>query len=457
MVCKKLKVFFLKTTKFFFNQIFFTTLFYKVVPFTLFSELVPTAHRGQSLVTVQTFWAIGSIYVPIAAMLFLPKTVAHVQMFNSQGWRYLIMSCSIPTLLMIPIMFFLPESPYYLMVHNKTEEAEKVMAKIAYYNERVVDFELIHENEASAVTSPSVVNSISVQQEENTSEKTLQKTTPWFIDLFRKKYIVITLLTCGLFVCGSFSYYGIGFLTPTFFEAKSSGPYDIYISSILAALSEFPGQIIAYFLIGRLGRKFTLLVLYGISAVSLFLLLVPFMHYTILTALVCTARAGIMGSTSLNWVIVPESFPTTLRNTALGVFVAAGRISSSTTPFITNLLASKNSSLPAIIIFGCACTIASAISVIIPVSSQPRGLEQFDKDEILKQQLTVPESPPMQNQGAGEDEPIIEIIEDDDDLEKKKQAEIAKQGNEEKVAQVQAKEASLIEKSEDAVVKQEVK
>jgi MFS family permease len=95
------------------------------IPFDLLAEFTPHSVRGQFLVNINYFWTIGSMFVAATAWIFL----------SSEGWKFLAIATSLPVAVsLFWAIFVLPESPRWLLVKKRTEEAEKVLRDAALYN-----------------------------------------------------------------------------------------------------------------------------------------------------------------------------------------------------------------------------------------------------------------------------------------------------------------------------------
>ena len=89
--------------------------------FSLYSEFLPTENRGRNLVILESFWALGTIVAAGLAWLLVP----------SFGWRPLLASSAVAAALVLWIRRSIPESPRYLAISGKRDEAREILAGIA--------------------------------------------------------------------------------------------------------------------------------------------------------------------------------------------------------------------------------------------------------------------------------------------------------------------------------------
>lgn len=134
----------------------------------------------------------------------------------------------------------------------------------------------------------------------------------------------------------SLGWYGLTLWIPTIF-AETDVELDPYQDAFLVQAANLPGNIISSFLIERIGRKKVLsssLVFACISAIGF-----PFAKTEVLVVLcACLLNA----SSTMSWnaldCLSTESFPTSLRSTAMGLLAATGRIGSIVGQFVFGAL-----------------------------------------------------------------------------------------------------------------------
>ena len=95
------------------------------VPFDLLAEFTPGSKRGQYLIQINYYWTLGSLFVAGVAWASL----------GTQGWRLLVYSTAAPVLLAsIACIFYMPESPVWLIEKGRVSDAESIIIKAAEAN-----------------------------------------------------------------------------------------------------------------------------------------------------------------------------------------------------------------------------------------------------------------------------------------------------------------------------------
>jgi MFS transporter, SP family, xylose:H+ symportor len=93
------------------------------------AEIAPAKIRGR-LVSFNQFAIIFGMLVIYFVNYFIAKQ-GDEQWLIDIGWRYMFLSGAIPAGLFIILLFFVPETPRFLVLNNKEDKALKVLNKIA--------------------------------------------------------------------------------------------------------------------------------------------------------------------------------------------------------------------------------------------------------------------------------------------------------------------------------------
>jgi len=241
-----------------------------VIPFDTLTEFIPSADRGEHLIAAVgharpcpsifvllclltmavanffshgnkghyiprfgLFWAVGTMSVPLLAYLGLQQ---------ENSWRLFVLLCSFPCLLStILAVFWVPESPRWLIHHGKPEKALEILRQGAIMN-----------GKDPKKTFPDGIQFVSDPNEEDHLHS--------IFCLLKKEWIRLTLCIWGVWFGKSFMYWGtIQVITLAFSRTNpESGDvsYDFDYGAILASsMAELVGVSIVIFSVDRAGRK----------------------------------------------------------------------------------------------------------------------------------------------------------------------------------------------------------
>ncbi|CAF1526186.1 unnamed protein product [Rotaria sp. Silwood1] len=218
--------------------------------------------------------------------------------------------------LVLPYLYFVPESPYWLFSRKNYIQLEHCLNKIATRNGRTHD--QWYPYYIQLIQDPDIAARQAKHAARTTKEKFLRH--------------VPLLILCGL----------IGFVTMLLYIKISYGlsamndAVSPYWNTIIGAAVEGIGYLSVSILITTpLGRKYTLMIY--LLFTSICVLIIPFTTKPLPIVTVVISQIGkltISGAVSITWVYVPEMFPTSMRGLANGVFVFVGRCGAIIAPII---------------------------------------------------------------------------------------------------------------------------
>ena len=270
-------------------------------------ELIPARVRGRVDLMINGSYWIGAALGAIAAIPLLDTSIFAADL----GWR---LAFGLGALLGIGILFVrrnVPESPRWLFIHGREEEAEQIVSDI----EGAV-------REETGQELPEPKDSITVRQRRKIPFRRIARTA------FRD-YPKRTALGLALFVGQAFMYnaitFDLGTLLSEFF-AVSAGAVPFYVAAY--AIGNFLGPFTLGRLFDTVGRRPMITSTYLISAALAVVLgvlfaggsLGKFGFMAILIALFFFASAG----ASSAYLTVSEIFPMETRALAIAFFFAVG-------------------------------------------------------------------------------------------------------------------------------------
>jgi MFS family permease len=270
-------------------------------------ELIPARARGRvDLIVNGSYW-LGSIGGSAASIVFLntawfPKDL---------GWRLTFVLGVILAIAVLLVRRHVPESPRWLFIHGRQEEAERIVG----------DIEDGIEREGGESLRP-VSRELTVRQRKTIPFREIAKVAV-------KRYPRRSLLALALFVGQAFIYNGITFnlgtLMTTFFKV-SSGFVPVFV--ILYAVANFLGPLTIGRLFDTFGRKPMIAGTYLGSAVLGVVLGLLFFgrllnRWTFIAVLMGTFFLASAGA-SAAYLTASEIFPMETRALAIAFFYAIG-------------------------------------------------------------------------------------------------------------------------------------
>ncbi|XP_048087268.1 solute carrier family 22 member 5-like isoform X1 [Alosa alosa] len=280
-----------------------------------------------------------------------------------RSWRTLLLVLSMVGFLYIPLWWFIPESPRWLITQGRFQEAEAVIRAAAKKN---------------GITPPADI----FQLEPNADAKTTENDTggqnkyTW-LDLLRTENLRnITIMNVIIWITLTMSYYGLSFNTPNL-------DGDPYINCLFAASTEFAGYIFVWFTTRYAPRRFTLpfTLLVG-GTVLLLITFVPEELSALTVTLAMTGKLVVTGAYAFVYFYTMELFPTVVRNMGLGVTSMAARIGSIVSPYIA-YIGTYHKTAP-YILMGSISLVSGVLSLSLPETKDEKLPEFLSQVKQLR-------------------------------------------------------------------------
>ncbi|XP_048244250.1 solute carrier family 22 member 16-like isoform X2 [Haliotis rufescens] len=205
-----------------------------VVSFPYTMEFIGKGWR--QITSAITFWQFGSALFAMSCWLRPDWSDQHI----------ILAALHIPFL---ACWFVAPESLRWLAVHGKLEEAENVVDQMARYNKR-----------KKPANTAILLKKLS--EEEKKRRNSDHKYN--YRDIYRHwdicwKSLVIQVI----WMCMSFSYYGISF-------GVGNLAGNLYLNMFLVSIIALPGTTMVFFLSSRIGRRWTTFIFFSVATIGAF-------------------------------------------------------------------------------------------------------------------------------------------------------------------------------------------
>lgn len=267
------------------------------------AEMAPYEKRGR-MVTQNELMIVGGQFLAYVFNAILGVAMAD----TGHVWRYMLVLCAIPALILFASMLMVPESPRWLTSKGKKSEALRVLKLIRDEKRAEAEFKEI---QAAAVKDSNV---------EKASIK--EFSTPW---LRRLLWIGIGVAIVNQITgVNSIMYYGTQILQESGFGTKAA-----LIANIGNGLISVIAVIIGIWLVGRVNRRPILMI--GLSGTTTALLFIAIFSIVLdgsaalpyivlsLTVLFLAFMQGCVGP--VTWLVIAEIFPQRVRGLGSGISV----------------------------------------------------------------------------------------------------------------------------------------
>ncbi len=270
------------------------------------AEISPAHMRGKLVAINQLTISMGVLSAQIMNMLIaqpVPIGATDEMIFSSwngqTGWRWMFWACSAPAAIFFLLLWFVPESPRWLMKAGKTKEAFSIFSKIGGD-----DYAARERKEITDTINP----------DEHLPFKTL----------FSKGLAPVLILGIGLAVFQQWC--GINVIFNYAEEIFTSAGYGIsgtLLNIVLTGIVNLVFTVVAMFLVDRWGRK--ALMLLGAGGLAVVYVIIATGYYMNLTGffmlfwVIVAISVYTLTLAPITWVLLSEIFPNRIRGHAMSV------------------------------------------------------------------------------------------------------------------------------------------
>ena len=254
-----------------------------------------------------------TIFITSSMVGYIAVNALGLALLNIVGWRWFIVIASLPVAPALALLIYLPESPRYYCVsgqQNKAHETLRFMARL---------------NDASL---PENLNVVCKESEDLGSYRMI----------FSKTYRNSTICLAVIYFMDIFLEFGLIIFLPLYFSSgvciiEGGGPPPHVCTPLstedlanltLTSLFALVGVILSIMSSHKLGRLGPIRVTSILQTVGLALLFICF-NKTFSTVVIMATKAVQSFINTSIWVMLPESFPTDVRSTAVGFVNGAGK------------------------------------------------------------------------------------------------------------------------------------
>lgn len=282
------------------------------LPYTLLSELSPSRMRGTAAGLLDSFLSFGYFASPLLAAVLIPHTPLNL------GWRILFWIGAVPLVYAFVIWKVLPESPRWLEVKGRHEEAERVLQHIESRVERALGRPL-----------PPAQRTVKVH--------VVHERVP-MSELWSGRYLKRTLMIWITFGGVFFIFYAITSFMPTVLVKEGFGLAATFGFTALIQGAAIPGKWLEAWVVERWGRRLTIAIFTLIAAVCAAIFGALHSVGAIVTVAAIMSFFGIAADPAVK-VYSAEQYPTRVRGVGTAFTEGVGRlIGGALAPYIFALI-----------------------------------------------------------------------------------------------------------------------
>ncbi|XP_073832649.1 synaptic vesicle glycoprotein 2B [Musca autumnalis] len=328
------------------------------VIWSYFAEFQPKSKRGSMLSFMAAFWTFGNLFVAGLAWLIIPTNIGFVtSLFTYNSWRIFLMVCSLPSFVVAFLLFYLPESPKFLLSKGKQDKAMAIFRGIFVTNTKKAP-------ELYPVTELDIDEKLMAEIAEARESvkgkyaKMLSGMVAHSKQLFTSPILKFTLVSIIINFTFHIGYYGLMMWFPelfnrfeeysTDFPGEKAGvctvteyvvgkgahedavcsshiPSAVFMESLISLASALPANLIAILGMDLLGRKFFLI--FGTMTAGVCSAAMYFVYNSTQNLIVTAVFSGAISAANAALdCLITEVFPTHLRATGVAISMVAARM-----------------------------------------------------------------------------------------------------------------------------------
>jgi putative MFS transporter len=321
---------------------------HSTIPYILLSEYVTAKERDDYL----TYMFICESFSGILSTLFF---------LAYQNWYVFFILNMIYGLIFVTLSFYLYESPRYLYLNKKYEEARQVLRKIAYMNTgKYIIFQFEKEKNV-------------ISQEGLNSETQKPKVITMKTIFTNKTYFRNIIVHPLIWFMDAFLFFGINFMIKYLKQ-------NIYLLNVIIFMGEAASYKLSTLFTKFLSKRNIMILSFLISGVSLFLFYFITDNLTYILILIFFAKFGASVILNISSMYTNESFPTAVRGRVTAMCSFLGKFGGIIAPMLVELT-SKITIISSIMSF-------LAILILLILPAKANSSQFYDEQEEVESDNT---------------------------------------------------------------------
>ena len=332
------------------------------------AEVSPAAHRGRLVSLNQFAVVIGILLAQIMNWLIAAPVPDHLSpqaalgSWNVQfGWRWMFTVVAVPAIVFFVASLAIPESPRWLLIRNRNDEAMKVLCRVT------------GNADEAGIEAAAIVAALHREK----------RSTSGWSGLLQPGVRRVLIVGVVLAVLQQWS--GINILfnyAEEVYRAAGLGTSQILLDIVITGAINLIFTMVAMAFVDRMGRRPLMLI--GCCGIALSHLLAGLAYRmgwhgtSVLVLTLCAIACYAMTLAPLTWVLIAEIFPNRLRSAGVSTAVSALWISSFALtysfPFINHALGSAG----AFFTYGAVCAAGAVFVYFVVPETKGRTLEEIE-------------------------------------------------------------------------------
>ena len=335
------------------------------------AEISPAKMRGRFVSINQLTIVIGILAAQIINWLIaqpVPEGASLEYILDSwngqYGWRWMFGAETIPASMFFLLMFFVPESPRWLLKYGRDEQAARILSRLG----------------GAKYAAPAIEDIKKTLAGEEIARVN-------FRDLFEPKLRRIVIL--GVFLAVLQQWCGINVIfnyAQEVFAAAGYGVSGIMFNIVITGIVNLLFTFVAIYTVDRFGRRILMLIgaggLAGIYAIlgAGYYLQSTGIHMLILviSAIACYA----MSLAPITWVVISEIFPNRIRGAAMSVAVSSLWIGCTVLTLTFPYLKAGLGAHGAFWLYGVICVIGFVVILMKLPETKGKSLEDIERELV---------------------------------------------------------------------------
>jgi sugar porter (SP) family MFS transporter len=328
------------------------------------AEVAPSRMRGRLVALNQMTIVIGILGAQITNWLIaepIPSGVITPESWNAQmAWRWMFWAAAVPALAFFLLSLFIPESPRWLAMKGRTEEARDILGRIGGEQYATEEIQSIAESIAAS------------------SQAAGLKT------LFTRKYAFVLVL--GIFIAVFQQWSGTNVIfnyAQEVFQAAGYKVGDVLFNIVITGIANVIFTIIAVMKVDKWGRRTLMLVgAGGLCTIYALLGLGYYFHVTGMAMIVLVVAAIACYGMTLGpctWVLISELFPNKVRSVGVATCTFALWVGSSTLTYTFPFLNKNLGSYGTFWIYALICGVGFIFFLLKLPETKGKSLEELER------------------------------------------------------------------------------